>query len=133
MKKTIKKSQPKPPVKKYTAQDSAQYEAIGKRLDKNIQLFNKAPVKNIGGMQFKSGLDVDHIPTMRAQLDSMARNPYFPTAKARAEAAKAKSGGMKSTKPAPAKSVSKSNIKSKMTESGVAKMKMKTPSKNYKK
>lgn len=125
MKKTIKKSQPKPPVKKYTAQDSAQYEAIGKRLDKNIQLFNKAPVKNIGGMQFKSGLDVDHIPTMRAQMDSMARNPYFPTAKARAEAAKSKTGGMKGTKPASTKSVKKSTSKSTVVK--------KTPLKSTKK
>lgn len=99
MKKTIKKSQPKPPVKKYTAQDSIQYEAIGKRLDKNIEKLNRAPVKKSGGMEFSSGLDVDMIPTMRKQMDSMVRNPYFPTAKERA-AAKSKTGGMKGTKPA---------------------------------
>ena len=111
MKKTIKKSQPKPPVKKYTAQDSAQYEAIGKRLDKNIEKLNRAPVRKSGGMEFSSGLDVDIMPTMRKQMDSMVRNPYFPTAKARA-AAKSKTGGMKGTKVAPAKSVKKSASKS---------------------
>lgn len=143
MKKTIKKSQPKPPVKKYTAQDSAQYEAVGKRFDANVAKLNRAPVRKSGGMEFSSGLDVDIMPTMRKQMDSMVRNPYFPTAKARA-AAKSKTGGMKGTKPNPqsekkkidsAKQAakSKSTIKSKMTESGVPKMKMKTPLKNYKK
>ena len=112
MKKSIKKSQPKPPVKKYTAQDSAQYEAIGKRLDKNIEKLNKAPVRKSGGMEFSSGLDVDHMPTMRKQMDSMVRNPYFPTAKARADAKKAKTGGTKSTKPAPAKAMAKAKSKS---------------------
>lgn len=111
MKKTIKKSQPKPPVKKYTAQDSIQYEAVGKRLDKNIEKLNRAPVRKSGGMEFSSGLDVDIMPTMRKQMDSMVRNPYFPTAKARA-AAKSKTGGMKGTKPTPAKSVKKSASKS---------------------
>ena len=110
MKKSIKKSQPKPkpPVKKYTVQDSAKYEAIGQRLDRNIEKLNKAPVRKSGGMEFSSGLDVDFMPTMRKQMDSMVRNPYFPTAKARADAKKAKTGGMKGTKPAPAKAKGKS-------------------------
>ena len=103
-----------PPIKRtqYTARDSAQYEAVGKRLDANIAKLNKAPVRKSGGMEFSSGLDVDIMPTMRKQMDSMVRNPYFPTAKARAaEAKKAKTGGMKGTKPAPAKSVKKSASK----------------------
>lgn len=124
MKKTIKKSQPKPPVKKYTAQDSVQYEAIGKRLDKNIEKLNRAPVRKSGGMEFSSGLDVDMMPTMRKQMDSMVRNPYFPTAKARA-AAKSKTGGMKGTKVAPTNSVKKSTSKSTVVK--------KTPLKSTKK
>ena len=121
MKKSIKKSQPKPPVKKYTAQDSAQYEAIGKRLDKNIEKLNKAPVRKSGGMEFSSGLDVDIMPTMRKQMDSMVRNPYFPTAKARDEAKKAKTGGTKSTKPVPAKAMTKAKSKSMPVKKSVAK------------
>jgi hypothetical protein len=99
---TSKKTKKQDPPQKrpsYTASDSAQYEAIGKRLDKNIGKLNKAPVRKSGGMEFSSGLDVDMMPTMRKQMDSMVRNPYFPTAKARADVKKAKTGGMKATKP----------------------------------
>lgn len=117
MKKTITSKKTKrqdPPQKRpsYTTSDSAQYEAVGKRLDTNIAKLNKAPVRKSGGMEFSSGLDVDIMPTMRKQMDSMVRNPYFPTAKAKNEAKKAKTGGTKGTKPALAKSIKKSVSKS---------------------
>lgn len=112
IKKSTKKMQPVPPKKGYTAKDSVQFDAVGKRLDKNIEKLNKAPVRKSGGMEFSSGLDVDIMPTMRKQMDSMVRNPYYPTYKAREQAKKAKTGGMKGTKPAPAKSMSKAKSKS---------------------
>lgn len=108
IKKSTKKMQPVPPKKAYTAKDSVQFDAVGKRLDKNIGKLNKAPVRKSGGMEFSSGLDVDIMPTMRKQMDSMVRNPYYPTYKAREQAKKAKTGGMKGTKPAPAKAKGKS-------------------------
>ena len=110
--KSTKKMQPSPPKKGYTAKDSVQFEGVGKRLDKNIAKLNKAPIKKVGGMEFSSGLDVDIMPTMRKQMDSMVRNPYYPTYKAREQAKKAKTGGMKSTKPASAKPMTKAKSKS---------------------
>jgi hypothetical protein len=118
MKKSIKKSQPKPPVKKYTAQDSAQYEAIGKRFDANVKKFTSAPTRTLRSgdqtIQTKAGLPVDLHGTIRRQADSMMRNPYHDTAKERFN--KTKSGGLKGTKSTPKKAVAASSKKASVSK-----------------
>jgi hypothetical protein len=118
MKKSIKKSQPKPPVKKYTAQDSAQYEAIGKRFDANVKKFTSAPTRTLRSgdqtIQTKAGLPVDLHGTIRRQADSMMRNPYHDTAKERFN--KTKSGGLKGTKSTPKKAAAASSKKASVSK-----------------
>lgn len=141
----MKKSQPKPPVKKYTAQDSVNYRGMEKRQDSDFDALFKPPFpKQVpGANKIQARMD--------RRADSMSNSPYF-KAKAKVSVKNGvttrtlveKNKKAKSTKPAPqsekkkidsAKQAakSKSTIKSKMTESGVPKMKMKTPLKNYKK
>ena len=108
-----KKSQPKPPVKKYTAADSAQFEAVGKRFDANmakLKPYTKKVYNTGGGYE---GSRIINAPAglqdqANRQLDSMVRNPNAPTYMQREKAKQAKSGGTKGTKPAPSiKSVGK--------------------------
>jgi hypothetical protein len=105
IKKSTKKMQPSPPKRTYTAKDSAQYEAIGKRFDTNVKKFTSAPTRTLRSgdqtIQTKAGLPYDLQGTIRKQADSMMRNPYHDTAKERFN--KAKSGGLKGTKSAPKK------------------------------
>ncbi|MGA0211871.1 MAG: hypothetical protein ACO3JH_02620 [Flavobacteriaceae bacterium] len=77
----IKKKQPEPPKKKYTAKDSAQLVGTMSRLDENVF---KAKRKN-----FESPSQNYQI---RQQLDSIQKNPYSKTYFER-EAAKPGSGG----------------------------------------
>lgn len=104
IKKTTKKMQPSPPKRPYTAKDSAQYEAIGKRFDANVKKFTNAPTRTLRSgdqtIQTKAGLPYNLHETIKLQADSMMKNPYHQTAVSRF---KAKSGGMKGTKPTPKK------------------------------
>lgn len=67
MKKSIKKSQPKPPVKKYTTQDSVSYERMMDRNISDSKIIAKGPSK-------KSNSAI--IRTANRQ-DSMVANPYY--------------------------------------------------------
>ena len=127
MKKSIKKSQPKPPVKKYTAQDSAEFVAVGKRFDANmakLKPYTKKIYNTGGGYE---GSRIINAPAglqgqANRQLDSMGRNPYAPTYIQREKAKAGSGGGMKSTKVASkAKPMTKAKSKSMPVKKSVAK------------
>ena len=136
MKKSIKKSQPKPPVKKYTAQDSAEFVAVGKRFDANmakLKPYTKKIYNTGGGYE---GSRIINAPAglqnqANRQLDSMGRNPYAPTYIQREKAKAGSGGGMKSTKvaskaksmakPASAKTMTKAKSKSMPVKKSVVK------------
>lgn len=116
--KKIMKKQPTPP-KKYTAKDSAEFVAIGKRFDANmakLKPYTKKIYNTGGGYE---GSRIINAPAglqgqANRQLDSMGRNPYAPTYIQREKAKAGSGGGMKSTKsgsktkPSPMKSTMKS-------------------------
>ena len=127
MKKSIKKSQPKPPVKKYTAQDSAEFVAVGKRFDANmakLKPYTKKIYNTGGGYE---GSRIINAPAglqdqANRQLDSMGRNPYAPTYIQREKAKAGSGGGMKSTKVASkAKPMTKAKSKSMPVKKSVVK------------
>ena len=127
MKKSIKKSQPKPPVKKYTARDSAEFVAVGKRFDANmakLKPYTKKIYNTGGGYE---GSRIINAPAglqnqANRQLDSMGRNPYAPTYIQREKAKAGSGGGMKSTKVASkAKPMTKAKSKSMPVKKSVAK------------
>jgi len=80
----MKKSQPKPPVKKYTAQDSVKFQGVVKRqtsdMDKMVQSFPKV----------KKSVE----ERMNRRQDSMFNSPYF-KAKAKPAAAPKKAAKKK--------------------------------------
>ena len=96
----MKKIQPKPPVKKYTAQDSVSYERMMDRQFSDSKIISKGPSKKAN----------DAIVRSSNRQDSMIANPYY---KQNYETAiknfkkKVKSGAEKGTKPAPAKPMAK--------------------------
>lgn len=123
IKKSTKKMQPSPPKRTYTAKDSVQYEAIGKRFDANVKKFTNAPTRTLRSgdqtIQTKAGLPVDLHGTIRRQADSMMRNPYHDTAKERFN--KTKSGGLKGTKSTPKKTVAAPSKKASVSKKSMMK------------
>lgn len=101
IKKTVKKQQPTPPGKKYTAKDSAQFVETEGRLKKNVEKWKADKY-----------LDIDNTNLIKRQIDSLDKNPYLKTALQRAST-KANDGGTKSTKVA---------SKTKAAEVGMKKM-----------
>ena len=97
----MKQPKPKPPVKKYTASDSVAYERMMDRQFSDSKIISKGPSKKVN----------DAIVRSVNRQDSMIANPYY---KQNYETAiknfkkKVKSGGEKGTKPATAKTVTKS-------------------------
>ena len=95
----MKKTQPKPPVKKYTTQDSVSYERMMDRQFSDSKLISKGPSKKAN----------DAIIRSSNRQDSMIANPYY---KQNYETAirnfkkKVKSGAEKGTKPSPVKAKS---------------------------
>jgi hypothetical protein len=99
----MKKSQPKPPVKKYTAQDSVNYRGMQKRQDSDFDaLFKNFPRNSPVEDKIRDRMD--------RRTDSMSNSPYF---KSKAKVS-VKNGvtsrtlvenikKAKSTKPAPSK------------------------------
>jgi hypothetical protein len=107
----MKKSQPKPPVKKYTAQDSVNYRGMQKRQDSDFDaLFKNFPRNSPVESKIQARMD--------RRTDSMSNSPYF---KSKAKVS-VKNGvtsrtlvenikKAKSTKPAPAKMMTKAKSK----------------------
>lgn len=67
MAKMMKKSQPKPPVKKYTASDSIAYERMMDRNISDSKIISKGPSKKANSAIIR---------TVNRQ-DSMIANPYY--------------------------------------------------------
>ena len=102
----IKKSQPKPPVKKYTPQDSVNYRRMSDRQDADYY----SQFKNFPKEAPKKAT----VDRMNRRMDSMENSPYF---KAKSKVS-VKNGvatrtlkEAKSTKPAPAKMMTKAKSK----------------------
>jgi hypothetical protein len=111
----IKKSQPKPPVKKYTAQDSINYRRMNDRQDADYY----SQFKNFP----KEGPKKATVDRMNRRMDSMENSPYF-KAKSKVEVKNGVSyrtltetnKKAKSTKPAPAKMMTKAKSKAVATK-----------------
>ena len=110
----IKKSQPKPPVKKYTAQDSINYRSMVNRQDADLKKsFESFPKVNKPVQE-----------RISRRQDSIFNSPYF---KGKAKVA-VKNGvttrtlkEAKLTKPAPAKPIAKAKSKAVATKKPVMK------------
>ena len=117
----MKKSQPKPPVKKYTTQDSVNYRGMQKRQDSDSDaLFKNFPRYSPAESKIQDRMD--------RRTDSMSNSPYF---KSKAKVS-VKNGvtsrtlvenvkKAKSTKPAPAKTMTKAKSKSMPVKKTMAK------------
>lgn len=108
----MKQPKPKTPVKKYTTQDSVNYQGMMKRQDSDYySLFKNFPKETPGVNKIQDRMD--------RRMDSMSNSPYF-KAKAKVSVKNGvtsrtlveKTKKAKSTKPAPVKAMKKSASKS---------------------
>jgi hypothetical protein len=65
----MKKSQPKPPVKKYTAQDSVSYERMMDRNFSDVKVANRTPA--LSKESIAANMRIAN------RQDSMVANPYY--------------------------------------------------------
>jgi hypothetical protein len=83
MKKIIKKSQPKPSVKKYTASDSIAYVKLDKQIDRKIANTKQAIAKGAGPKKQTSMLnEIDRdVRTLRANPfnETQVKRKYAPS------------------------------------------------------